>query len=207
MQKQLELEQPLGDIQNRPQTQVQAQTCPCCGMQTFKLPVKIEQDALQHYLCGVLAGLPYKKEYSLYKGKIKILASELSHGDKLLLYNIQKRILVENNTQLKDVLQDICFRCVRLIPVQRITLDLGTADTEKVFQVGSQVRGALSRVLQPIDIVQARAILDKLLDPQFVSSVSQELLDRVVQTHLSALNLITSSGFDQDFYQGIPQGS
>lgn len=197
MQKVSNLEQPVENVQ----------TCPCCGMQTFKLPVKIDQGALEHYLCGVLAGLPYKKEYSLYKGKIKILASQLSHGDKLLLYNAQKRILVENDTALKDVLQDICFRCARLIPVQRITLDLGTADTEKVFQIGSYVRSSLSRILQPIDISQARSILDTLLDPRHVSSVSQDILDKVVQTHLSSLNLITSSGFDQDFYQGIPQGS
>lgn len=178
-------------------------TCPCCGEQTFFQPTKLDPVLKQHYLSCILTGVPYTKDYSLYDGAVTITMTQMKpkFTDSIVRIGTIAKLL--QDTQKRTRIQDIIQRVFRLSCIVKIRVQL--QDNHMEFNIQDTVNYILQNITQDTSIQQLNSYYQKLSDPKVVSSIPNAIIDTVIATHSNVLNLLTSCGFDQNFYSGIPK--
>lgn len=177
-------------------------TCPCCGEQTFKLPAKVPQDKLDHYISCMLTGEPYTETYSLFGGRIKLTCRELPQ----MIVDKMNRLFTVKPKDESSIWGDFIQRLYTLLPVQKIVYE--NSKEGSTFLLKELTEPILDLASKHVD--DQEWLKDKyelLNDPSKVSAIPRKILDKTVVTHLEQLDIFINSGFSPDFYEGIAQGS
>lgn len=190
--------------------QIKSVACPCCGSDNFQLPVKVSEAQLDSYLCSVLAGIPYVKSYPLYKGKIAVVAKQQVNADLLALHKawtaVQYTVAHSTDNDYIQRMKDVYDRCVRLMPIKTVVDNL--SQDKKTYDIQGVTSKVLKELTRPdITVQELDSLMQSMTSPVSISGVPQKTLDKIALIHQNSANLLAQSGFDQDFYQGIPQGS
>lgn len=178
-------------------------TCPCCGKHTFEAPAKLDEATKQRYLTCIISGVPYTQEYLLFGGVVKVLITELPASVTDKMVRLGAMASLEQSTDRKSALIDLIGRLYRLLPLQTISIE--SSSDIKQFHVSAICQEVLDTALDKDSTTeQLLTLYAKLTDPASVSSISQGILDKLLNTHSQTLDLLVNSGFDEAFYQGIP---
>lgn len=173
--------------------------CPCCKQKTFELPLKPKQDDLQLYMACLLSGQPFKKTYSLWDGRIKIEATEISQQKLIAMQKVATKLAFADHGQISDMLKIISDVLFNKAYITKIML-YKDGQQEKVYDIEPIWYKAIQEVLKAQTKEDLQKILKVLTSPQNVSAVSMSLLQKVVKTHNSITELLSLSGFDADFF-------
>ena len=179
--------------------------CPCCGAQTFQLPVKPDHQDTQLYLACMLTGQPFSKVYHLFKGKVMLKVSQLSKEQLKSLQALQYIVESCQDPQLKTQMEQLLPIIYSFKPLKYITVQ--TSDDQHTYRIDQVIQEAMDTLLAGVDLEGAKKVYEKLTDSKLMSSIPAYALQKVINTHLKLVNILVESGFDENFYQGIPQGS
>lgn len=177
--------------------------CPCCGKMTLEAPVKIKQDDLDRYTASIITGAPYQKTYKMYKGALQVTVAVLPDIIKDKMNILTTRAMQEENQELQQAQQLFTIRLFSLLPVLTIEV-AGETPCKK------DVRAITTPLLEDALVHYGeKEWLDKayktLTDPENVTAFPRSVIDKIVAKHLQNYLLITDSGFDEDFFEGIAQ--
>ena len=180
-------------------------TCPCCGKETLKLPIKVDENELDKYVACMATGEPYTKTYSLYKGAVEVLVTEPSDVVKDKMNLLASKFSFLDEGTVKDIANNFIMRLFTLLPVLSITIKKGE-DKPETKDVKSVTGPLLDEALEHIkDAEWLDKAYQRLVDPALVSGVTKTVLDRVVAKHTETCMLLQNSGFDPNFFAGIVQ--
>ena len=177
--------------------------CPCCGKLTLEAPVKIKQEDLDMYTASIITGAPYQKTYTMYKGAVRITVAALNDVIKDKMNVLPSRAMQEEDTSLQQAQQMFTIRLFTLLPV--ITIEVaGEKPCKKDIRAITMplLDDALLHYKEKEWLDNAYKIL---IDPENVTAFSKTVIDKIVAKHLENYVLITDSGFDEDFFEGIAQ--
>ena len=179
-------------------------TCPCCGKPTLEKPIKVKQEDLDRYIASITTGEPYSKSYILHKGAVRVTVCNLDELTKDKMNLLVSRTNAEEDEALKGAQQLFIVRLFTLLPVTCIEV-AGEQECKK------DIKALTTPLLQDaLEHYKEKDWLDKaysrLMDPSEVTGLSKTVIDKVVAKHLENYTLLTDSGFDADFFDGIVQG-
>lgn len=178
--------------------------CPCCGKITLEAPVKVNQDDLDKYIASIVSGVPYQKSYKLHRGAVSITVADCNDTVKDKMNLLITRTSQEVDEDLQQAQQLFMIRLFTLLPIVSIKV-VGETDCNKDIQAV-----AVPLLDEALQHYKEKEWLDaaykRLMDPEQVTAVPKALLDKVVAKHMENCAILTDSGFDQDFFEGIVQG-
>lgn len=176
--------------------------CPCCGETTFTLPAKLPQQELDHYIACMLTGEEFTKTYKLFGDSIEITCRELNtdKADKV------SRLLLKTPEKDPDTWNRYVTRLCMLVPIVKIKYSKG--DLNEIKDITAVTEPLLAVSDKHVDDTEwLKAQYAALIDPAKVGALPRDVLDKVVRTHMTTVQTLVKSGFDQAFYEGIVQGS
>ena len=183
--------------------------CPCCGKNTLKTPLKVNQELMDHYMSCVMTGVPFWHDYPLYGGKIVLRITMLDNERQRLLDKLSTalEILTEQVVQ-SEKLQANQLRVLarNLMHLEQVKMANGPG--VKVWQVAVTLTEKLRELFgsdRTPKVVgeQFQELYDFCHDPEKVSGLSEQLLSVAIDTHYRLSSILIATGIDENFWQGI----
>ena len=173
--------------------------CPCCKENTFKLPLKPKDEDLQLYMACIISGQPFKKTYSLWDGRIRVEAVEMSQKKLIELQKVATKLAFADRGQFTDILKLISDILYNKAHVSKISI-YKDGQVQKTYQIQPLWYKSIEETLKAQNTQQLQKVLKVLTDTQKVGAVSMSLIQKVVRTHNNIVQLLALSGFDSDFF-------
>lgn len=180
-------------------------TCPCCGKLTMPIPAQVDQADKETFLAAILTGTQYQQTYDLFDSRVHITVRQLPNILRDKLIKIANKAIKEKDSAKQDQTHAILARLYKISPISYIQIDDPTdASKNKVYNMQDNITYCIDRLLEiDVDIEQLQSINNRLVDPSYVSSIPIYILDRVMETHMNQVKVLTESGFDDSFSTGI----
>lgn len=177
--------------------------CPCCGEQTFPKHAQLNQQIFDVFMACVLSQKPFTYTYSLFKDSINITCSEPTASQIDKISKLGRRIQELKDDKLKDLYKNVLFRLSAVWPL--VSISINKKDEQKVYNIKDTLQ-ELYKKLSEHEITEEllTGVNNTLNDASKLSSVPTLIINKVLDTHASNAQLLTTVGFDQDFYKGIP---
>lgn len=177
--------------------------CPCCGEQTFPKHAQLNQQIFNVFMACVLSQKPFTYTYSLFKDSISITCSEPTAAQIDKMSKLGRRIQELKDDKLKDLYKTVLFKLSAVWPL--VSISINKKDEQKVYNIKDTLQ-SLYQKLNNNEITEdlLTDVNNTLNDASKISSVPTLIINKVLDTHASNTQLLTTVGFDQDFYKGIP---
>lgn len=191
-------------------------TCPCCGKPTLPRPIKPNPQLLDHWLACMVTGVPFSHEYPVYEGRVLVTCSKLTaeQADTIDQLTTVLDSLPNKKWEADEPpcnIEQLRSLSRLLISIPNITVNAGS---RKVFKPQDEVMAVASDILlHKRDIAMFENVevwsktlkqgLGRLLNSELVSGVPLVILMGVVRAHNSVSDVLLSTGFDENFWQGI----
>lgn len=178
-------------------------TCPCCGKQTFPKNAELNQQIFDVFMACVLSEKPFTYTYNLFHNTVSITCKEPSNSQIQDIARLGRCFNKIEDGKLKEFSKDVLFKLSTLWPMKNIVVHKD--QTEKFYDIQRICKEAYSMLsTEEITADLLNKVMNTLNDPVNVSSLPMLVVNKVLDIHARNAQLLTTVGFDQDFYKGIP---
>lgn len=191
-------------------------TCPCCGKPTLQRPVKPNPQLLDHWLACMVTGVPFSHEYPVYEGRVLVTCSKLTAKQSEMID--QLTTVLDSLPNKKWETGEAPCNIEQLRALSRLYIAIPTikitTSSLKLFKPQDEVLAVAADILEhkrnialfeQVDVWSnvLKQSLDRLLNSELVSGVPLVILMGVVRAHSSVSDVLLSTGFDENFWEGI----
>lgn len=196
--------------------------CPCCGELTLRKPLDIKSAVLEEYMASIISGVPFQHTYTLYK-QISVTVSVLSkEADRKMymagtLLDRLLRSLPAEKEELRAYAKELSGTLQAYIYVTSIITERDGKTVKQMYPAEAVCKVCDELASLEGDIcayavmpTPAAAILDKLVElhtrlcnESVLSTIPDVLIRAVVRTHMQLYNILMTTGFDENFWEGI----
>lgn len=187
-------------------------TCPCCGQETIKRPVKVDGKIIDDYLASIMTGVPFSHTFPMFDGRLKITVSVADKQEGLVLYRFV--FMTEPFAQESSTVRDFLGLVNTYCSIRKIIVTKG--EDQNVYMPAEHVIEACRKIVdvwekedlakeeKKAEFLQAlQTAYNELIVPAVVSSTPMLILNRILTDFRTIESLLLEAGFDENFWKGI----
>ena len=187
-------------------------TCPCCGQETIKRPVKVDGKIIDDYLSSIMTGVPFSHTFPLFDGRLKITAGVADKQEGLILYRFV--FMTEPFGQESSLVRDFLGLVNTYCSIRKIVVTKG--EDQNIYMPAEHILSACKKIVdtwenedlkneeKKAEFMQAlQAAYNELIAPAVVSSTPMLILNRILTDFRTIESLLLEAGFDENFWKGI----
>lgn len=188
-------------------------TCPCCGQETIKRPVKVDGKIIDDYLASIMTGVPFSHTFPMFDGRLKITVSVADKQEGLVLYRFV--FMTEPFAQESSTVRDFLGLVNTYCSIRKIIVTKG--EDQNVYMPAEHVIAACRKIVdvwekedlakeekKKAEFLQAlQTAYNELIVPAVVSSTPMLILNRILTDFRTIESLLLEAGFDENFWKGI----
>lgn len=180
--------------------QQKTKICPCCKQMTLQVPVQLKDIQLQNYIACMLTGEPFKKQYNLFNGKLRITLIDISDFKLSKIQYITAIWRRQTDPKIKDILKNILDILIARSSIYKVEIQ-NQNNAKIAYDIQSIWKEAANATLKATCKQDYQKVATLLTDSNNISPVTFVIFQRLIQKHNILLDAIIQSGFDQNFFE------
>lgn len=185
--------------------------CPCCGQPTTPIKYKFSDKQVQHYIACTMTGVPYWRQYQLFKGAIKITVSQAAPKQGVSLQRKISQVIDKLGIGGLPIVNAVRYIILRRTAIKRVTIQSAQGQYQ-IYQSAHNAAELLQKLLcgqitfDSDDATQiGERVIELFQDTSLFSAVDAALLQKVMTQHAALYSWIVAQSLDENFWDGIKQ--